>query len=104
MSALDKPINTSEFFNASSKLLIFTFFEMNSFFSSDKSSLFEFIGPLLSNIMIFFFFTPRATYILAQDIAAAPAPHMTILIFSISFLARSNALISAAPEIIAVPC
>ena len=104
MSAFDKPIKTSAPFNASSKLLIFMFLVINSFFSFDKLSLSVLIGPLLSNIIILSFLTPNATYILAHEMAAAPAPQITILIFLTSFSASSKAFKRAAPEIIAVPC
>ena len=78
--------------------------EINSFFSSVKLFLFSFIGPLLSNIIILSDFTPNALYIFPHEIAAAPAPQITILTSSIFFSAISSALIKAAPEIIAVPC
>ena len=104
ISAFDNPIKTSAPFNASSKLLTFIFLVINSFFSFDKLSLLMLIGPLLSNMIILSFLTPNATYILAHEIAAAPAPQITILIFLMSFFASSRAFIRAAPEIIAVPC
>ena len=102
--AFDKPINTSAPFNASSSVLISVFFEENIFFSGERFDLLTFIKPLLSNIKIFFFFTPRDLYIFAHDIAAAPAPQITIFTSPIFLFANSRALISAAPEIIAVPC
>ena len=49
-------------------------------------------------------FTPNDLYSFVQDIAAAPAPLITIEIFSNSLLAISTAFISAADEMIAVPC
>ena len=104
ISDFDNPIKTSAPFNASSKLLTFIFLVINSFFSFDKLSLLMLIGPLLSNMIILSFLTPNATYILAHEIAAAPAPQITILIFLMSFFASSRAFIRAAPEIIAVPC
>ena len=47
---------------------------------------------------------PKALYSLVQETAAAPAPLTTIRTSSIFFSANSRALISAAAEIIAVPC
>ena len=102
--AIDKPIKTSEPSIASDKVLIEVLCVMNFCFSVVRLVLSIFIGPLLSNMIIFSFFKPRAKYILAHEIAAAPAPQITILTSSIFFSASSRALIKAAPEIIAVPC
>ena len=60
--------------------------------------------PLLSVIIMFFGKTPKARYSRAQEMAAAPAPLITILMELMSFFANSTALSNAAPEIIAVPC
>ena len=78
--------------------------DIKSFFSEVRLSLFSFNGPLLSNIIMFSALTPNALYIFPHDIAAAPAPQITILTSSIFLPAISNAFINAAPEIIAVPC
>ena len=47
---------------------------------------------------------PNATYKLTHEIAAAPAPEITILMSAIFFSASSNAFNNAAEDIIAVPC
>ena len=53
---------------------------------------------------MFSFLAPKETYNLVHEIAAAPAPLITILTFSNFFFCNSQALINAAEEIIAVPC
>ena len=102
--AFDNPIKISEPTTASPNDSISFLEDINSFFSNVKLFLFSFIGPLLSNIIILSDFTPNALYIFPHEIAAAPAPQITILTSSIFFSAISSALIKAAPEIIAVPC
>ena len=49
-------------------------------------------------------FTPNNTYKFAQAKAAEPAPETTTFILAMSFSAISKAFISAADEMIAVPC
>ena len=88
---------------ASSSVFIFRIVA-NSFFSTDKSALSDLMTPLLSVIIIFFGFKPKALYILVQEIAAAPAPQTTIFTSSIFLLVISKAFNKAADEIIAVPC
>ena len=102
--AIDRPIKISEPSIASDKVFTEVLCVMNFCFSVVRLVLSTFIGPLLSNMIIFSFFKPRARYILAHEIAAAPAPQITILTSSIFFSASSRAFIKAAPEIIAVPC
>ena len=48
--------------------------------------------------------TPSFSYIFAQAMPAAPAPLNTTRTLPISLPTISSALISAAPEMIAVPC
>ena len=62
------------------------------------------IKPFESNIQIFSTLAPSAQYNFAHDIAAAPAPDITILTSPIFFSASSSAFNKAADEIIAVPC
>ena len=101
--ALESPIKTSESFIASSRVLT-SLLVANSDFSFERFFLEVFITPLLSVIIIFFFFKPKALYILVQEMAAAPAPQTTTLTLSIFLSASSKAFKSAAAEIIAVPC
>ena len=103
MLDVDSPINTSASFIASSKVSIFLCVA-NSAFSLVRFSLSFLITPLLSSITIFSRFAPHDWYKREHDIAAAPAPLITILTSSIFFSANSNAFINAAAEIIAVPC
>ena len=103
MFALDSPIKTSAPTRALSKDLIFLFVA-NSFFSSVRFSLSLLITPLLSVIIIFSSKIPRDLYNLPHEIAAAPAPDITIFKSEIFLFASSEALIKAAAEIIAVPC
>ena len=60
--------------------------------------------PLLSHMSIFSFFTPRALYRRAHEIAAAPAPLTTTRTVSIFLPFSSSALSRPAAEMIAVPC
>ena len=78
--------------------------EPKSNFSASSSVLFLHNNPLLSNMKMFSYFAPNVVYNFAQDIAAAPAPEMTIFTSFISLLANSNAFNNAAEEMIAVPC
>ena len=55
-------------------------------------------------MVIFSYLAPNLTYKLAQEIAAEPAPEITIFTLVISFPAISKAFNNAAEEIIAVPC
>ena len=96
-------MKTSAFFIESFKEFKFLFVA-KAFFSLLKFFLSDLITPLLSSITIFFFFAPNAIYNFEHDMAAAPAPETTILTLSISLFAICKALISAAHEIIAVPC
>ncbi len=102
-SAADRPMNTSALLTASAKVWISRSVAHSAFVAS-KTSLSLRITPLLSNITIFSFLAPTATYIAVQEIAAAPAPFTTILRSAIFLPCNSEALISAAPEMIAVPC
>ena len=101
--AFDSPIKTSAFFIACSRESI-SLLVANSFFSAVNSFLSDLITPLLSVIIIFLGLNPKALYILVQEIAAAPAPHITIWTSLIFFSTRSKAFKRAAEEIIAVPC
>src|SRR5690606_25115673 len=98
--AIDKPMNTSASTIASSKVSIFLWVE-NSAFSEERFSLSFLITPLLSNITIFSRFAPKDWYKREHEIAAAPAPLITILVSSIFLLVSSNAFNNAAAEIMA---
>ncbi|MND67915.1 hypothetical protein D3C81_1297130 [compost metagenome] len=102
-SAADNPINTSESFTASARVWISRSVAYCAFILS-RFSLSVRITPLLSSITMFSLLAPTEIYIAVQDIAAAPAPLTTIFTLEISFPIISQALIKAAPEMIAVPC
>ena len=102
-SAADKPIKTSASFTASAKVEI-SRSVAHSALEGSKLSLSERITPLLSNITMFSLVAPTEIYIPVHEIAAAPAPLTTIFTLEISFPCNSQALIKAAPDIIAVPC
>ena len=103
ISATERPTNTSAFLTASSKESSFLAVA-NSAFSTERFSLSFRITPLLSTITIFSSLAPRALYNRVQEIAAAPAPLITIETSSNFLFAISKAFKSAAAEIIAVPC
>ena len=73
----DNPRKTSAPFIASSSVFKFLSDPKNAF-SLVKLSLSFLITPLLSSIIIFDFLAPSERYNLAHDMAAAPAPLMTI--------------------------
>ena len=103
MLEIDSPIKTSASFMASSRVFKSLCVE-NSSFSTLKFSLSLRITPLESSITMFSLTAPKARYKREQEIAAAPAPLMTILTSSIFLPASSTAFKSAAAEIMAVPC
>ena len=100
---IDKPINTSEFCMASSKVFK-SLWVANSAFCEVKLSLSFLITPLLSHITTFSLFAPNFKYNLVQEMAAAPAPLTTIFTLEMSLPEMSIAFFRAAAEIIAVPC
>ena len=100
---VDKPIKISAFCIASSKVSK-SLSVANSAFCEVRFSLSFLITPLLSHITTFSLFTPNFKYKRVQEIAAAPAPLTTIFTLLISFSVISMAFLSAAAEIIAVPC
>ena len=101
--AMDKPIKTSASCMASSNVLR-SKAVANSAFSGVKFSRSFRITPLLSVMTIFSLFAPKALYKRVQEMAAAPAPEMTMRTSSIFFSDNSKAFNKAAQEIIAVPC
>ena len=103
ISPEDNPKNMSAPTKASSRLIGFL---SVAYFNciSDKEGLSFVKTPLLLNIKMFSTLSPSKTYILAQAKAAEPAPETTIFKSSVFFPANSTAFISAADEIIAVPC
>ena len=101
--AFEKPMNASAPAIASSNVLACVLLAKADF-SGDRLLLRVFITPLLSHIIIFSLFAPIFRYIFAEAMAAAPAPLMTILMSPMFFPDISMAFISAADEIIAVPC
>ena len=76
----------------------------NSFFCSVKFGRSAVITPCESNIRIFSFFKPKATYSFVHEMAAAPAPFTTSRTFVMSFSATSSAFFRPAADIMAVPC
>ena len=103
ISAFESPIKISAPSNASSNVCT-SILVANSAFCTVRLSRSDLIMPLLSVIIMFSGDTPKARYSRAQEMAAAPAPLITIFTFDNSFSANSTALSKAAPEIMAVPC
>ena len=101
--AIDKPIKTSASCMASSNVLR-SKSVANSAFSGVKFSRSFRITPLLSVMMIFSDFAPKALYKRVQETAAAPAPEITMRTSSIFLSDNSKAFNKAAQEIMAVPC
>ncbi len=103
MPLTDTPQKASASFMASARVLQSVFrryFSLYGFiFSRPWCS-----TPLLSTIRMLSGSTPRATYMFAQAIPAAPAPENTTRTFLMSFPTISRAFTSAAPLMIAVPC
>ena len=101
--AMDKPIKTSASRMASSKECRSNAVANSAFSGVILSRSFR-ITPLLSVITIFAGFAPKALYKRVQEMAAAPAPEITMRTSSIFFSDNSKALRRAAQEIMAVPC
>ena len=101
--ATERPKNTSAPTTASCKVLIGRSVA-NSRLAAFKSGRLVEMTPLLSHMTIFSLRAPSITYSFVHEIEAAPAPFTTIFTSSIFLPAISKALISPAPEMIAVPC
>ena len=101
--AIDKPMNTSAPSMASFR--VFTSIAVaNSAFSLVRCSRSLRMTPLLSVMMMFSLLAPKALYKRVHEIAAAPAPEMTMRTSSIFLSDNSKALSRAAQEMMAVPC
>ena len=101
--AMERPMNTSACTKASSSWCT-SWWVANSAFSALSCSRSWRITPLLSVMMMFSAFAPKALYKRVHETAAAPAPEITIRTSSIFFCANSRAFNSAAHEMMAVPC
>ena len=96
-------MNTSAPFTASSRVCTSRSVANSAFWAVRFAASFL-MTPLLSHITILRGSAPKATYKRVQEIAAAPAPFTTMLTLLISLPTISSALISAAADMIAVPC